>query len=261
MRKRLTFVLTGAIIAALAIAATAAAVLTAPDGNTQEIAVSFKPKKLSKTVPTPVTLDVTTRTVSTTDPSGKPVPAVEAVIDFDKGASIQSKGYPTCAANKLENVSTEVGLEACKKAKIGGGTATALLPSSKGATPENLVVTAYNGKPQGSKPVVLLQAYGQVPVQVTQVLTGVVTKFNKEGFGPRLTIAIPLIAGGGGALTDFHATIFKKYNYKGKQVSYISAVCKTKKLKARGKFVYLDGQSLTPEVTGKCQQKPEQKKK
>jgi hypothetical protein len=210
MRKRLTFVLTGAIIAALAIAATAAAVLTAPDGNTQEIAVSFKPKKLSKTVPTPVTLDVTTRTVSTTDPSGKPVPAVEAVIDFDKGASIQSKGYPTCAANKLENVSTEVGLEACKKAKIGGGTATALLPSSKGATPENLVVTAYNGKPQGSKPVVLLQAYGQVPVQVTQVLTGVVTKFNKEGFGPRLTIAIPLIAGGGGALTDFHASIFKK---------------------------------------------------
>jgi hypothetical protein len=256
LRKRLTIVLTGAIIAALAIAATAAAVLVAPDGNTQEIAVSFKPKKLSKTVPTPVTLDVTTRTTSTTDPSGKPVPAIEAIIDFDKGASIQSKGYPTCDVTKLENVSTEVGLEACKKAKIGGGTATALLPSAKGATPENLVVTAYNGKPQGSKPVVLLQAYGQAPVQVTQVLTGVVTKYNKEGYGPRLTIAIPLIAGGGGALTDFHATIFKKYRYKGKEVSYVSAICKTKKLKARGKFVFRDGQSLTPVVTGKCKQKP-----
>jgi len=256
MRKRLTFVLTGAIIAALAVAATATAVLVAPDGNTQEIAVSFKPKKLSKTKPTPVTLEVTTKTTSTTDPNGKPVPAIEAVIDFDKGASIQSKGYPTCDVTKLENVSTEVGLEACKKAKIGGGAATVLLPSSKGATPEGLTVTAYNGKPQGSKPVVLLQAYGQSPVQVTQVLTGVVTKFNKEGYGPRLTISIPLIAGGGGALTEFHTTVFKKYRFKGKEYSYVSATCKTKKLKARGKFVFRDGQSLTPEIKGSCKQKP-----
>ena len=116
-------------------------------------------------------------------------------------------------------MSTEVGLEACKKAKIGGGTATVLLPSSKGVTPESLTVTAYNGKPQGKKPVVLLQAYGQSPVQVTQVLTGVVTKYNKEGYGPRLTVSIPLIAGGGGALTEFHATIFKKYSYKGKKAA------------------------------------------
>lgn len=261
MRKRLTFALIGAAVAALAVAATATAVLTAPDGNTQEIAVTFKPKKLSKTTPTPVTLEVTTKTASVSDPNGKPVPAVEAVIDFDKGAAIESKGYPTCEATKLENVTAEVGLEACKKAKIGSGSAIALLPSSKGVAAENLTVTAYNGKPQGSKPVVLLQAYGQSPVQVTQVLTGVVSKYNKEGYGPRLTVAIPLIAAGGGALTEFHATIFKKYSYKGKQRSYVSATCKTKKLKARGKFVFKDGQSLTPTLTGKCTQKPEPKKK
>jgi hypothetical protein len=255
MRRRLTYVLTGAIVAALAVAATAAAVLTAPDGNTQEIAVAFKPKKLSKTALTPVTLEVTTKTGTTTEPNGKPVPVTEAIIDFDKGASIESKGYPTCDVTKLENVTTEVGLEACKKAKIGGGSATALLPSSKGVQAEQLTVTAYNGKPQGSKPVVLLQAYGQSPVQTTQVLTGVVTKYNKEGYGPRLTVAVPLIAGGAGALTEFHTSIFKKYNYKGKQRSYVSATCKTKKLKARGKFVFLDGQSLTPTLTGKCAQK------
>jgi hypothetical protein len=256
MRKRLTYVLIGALVAALAAAATAAAVLTAPDGNTQEIAVAIKPTKLSKTTPTPVTLDVTTKTVSTTDPNGKPVPAVEAIIDFDKGTAIESKGYPTCDVTKLENVSTETGLEACKKAKIGNGFATALLPSAKGVIPEPLTVTAYNGKPQGSKPVILLQAYGLAPVQVTQVLTGPVTHYNKEGYGPRLTLAIPLIAGGGGALTEFHATIFKKYKYKGKQRTYVSATCpNSKKLKARGKFVFKDGQSLTPAVTGKCTQK------
>ena len=82
---------------------------------------------------------------------------------------------------------------------------------------------------------VLLQAYGEVPVQTTQVLVGVVTKYNKEGYGPRLTVSIPLIAGGLGALTDFQAMIFKKFNYKGKQRSYVSSKCpKSKKLKARG---------------------------
>ncbi len=260
MRKRLTIALIGAAVAALVAAAGATAVLTAPDGNTQEVGISFKPKKLSKTTPTPVTLDVLTKTGSTTDPNGKPVPVTEAIIDFDKGATIESKGYPTCEASKIENVTTEVGLENCKKAKIGGGSAIALLPTAKGAAPENLTVTAFNGKPQGGKPVVLLQAYGQAPVQVTQVLTGVVSKYNKEGYGPRLTVAVPLIVGGGGALTEFQTSIFKKYSYKGKQRSYVSAVCKTKKLKGRAKFVYLDGQSLTPEVTGTCSQKPEKKK-
>ena len=127
---------------------------------------------------------------------------------------------------KIENVSTEVGLEACKKAKIGSGAATALLPSSKGATPEGLTVTAFNGKPQGGKPVVLLHTYGQSPVQMTPVLTGVVTKLQQGRLRPApRRFRIPLIAGGGGALTDFHTTIFKKYRYKGKEVSYVTATC------------------------------------
>jgi hypothetical protein len=243
------------------VVATAAAVLTAPDGNTQEIAVKIKPTKLFKEKPTPVTLDVTTKTMSVTDPNGKPVPAVKAIIDFPLGATIQSKGYPTCEPGQLEAVTAEVALENCKKAKIGSGQATALLPSSKGAVAEVLEVNAYNGKPQGKKPVVLLQAYGQSPVQVTQVLTGVVSNYNKEGFGPRLSIDIPLIAAGSGSLTDFHAVIFKKYQYKGKTVSYVNATCRNKKLKARGEFIFRDGQSLRPVVKGTCSQKPEKKKK
>lgn len=260
MRKRLTYAVLAAVAAVLALATTAAAVLTAPDGNTQEIAVKISPTKLFKKKATPVKLDVTTKTASTTDPFGKPVPAVEAVIDFAKGTSIHSKGYPTCNQENLEGVTAEVGFEKCRKAKIGSGSATALLPAAKGVATESLIVSAYNGVPVGGHPVVLLQAYGTAPVQTTQVLIGVVTNYNKEGFGPRLTVAIPPIAAGAGALTEFHAVISKKYTYKGKTVGYVNATCPSKKLKARGKFVFKDGQSLTPEVSGKCTQKPEKKK-
>jgi hypothetical protein len=265
MRKRLTLAVALAVGVAVIIVAVAGAaqspVLTAPDGNTQSIAVSFSPQKLSKTRPEPVTLDVTTAT-TTTNPAankGAPIPAVEAIVDFPKGTKIFSKGYPTCDAGLLQNTSTEAALEACKKAKIGGGDGTADLVVGERIFPVGTAITAFNGKPVGGKPVILLHTYSQSPIQTTLVLVGAVSNFNKEGYGPRLDVTIPLIAGGQGAITGFHVKIFKKFRYKGKIQSYISATCATKKLKARGKFVFKDGESLSPELTGKCAQKPEAK--
>jgi hypothetical protein len=261
MRKRLIFMLFAVALAALVAAAGAmSTTLSAPDGNTQGLEVAIKPTKLFKKKPTPIKLEVVTTTGSTKDPNGKPIPVTEAVIDFAKGTAIESKGYPTCDVSQIEGVTATVANEVCRKAKIGGGHATVLLPSSKGASSEALEVTAFNGKPVGGNPVVLLHAFGLAPVQVTQVLVGTVTKYNKEGFGPRLTVPVPAIAGGSGALTEFTATIFKKYSFKGQQRSYVTATCPSKKLKARGKFTFKDGESLTPEVTGKCTQKPEPKK-
>jgi hypothetical protein len=266
MRKRLT----SAVAIAVAVAVTAAGVagavqspvLNGPDGNTQSIAVKITPQKLSKKKAEPVTLDVTTAT-TTTNPSannGAPIPAVEAVVDFPKGLSIFSKGYPTCDAGLLQNTSTEAALEACKKAKIGGGTGTADLVVGTKIFPVTTTITAFNGVPSGGKPVILLHTYSQTPVQTTIVLVGTVSNINKEGFGARLDVQIPLIAGGQGAITGFHVNIFKTFKYKGKKRSYVSSTCLSKKMKIRGKFVFKDGESLTPSVVQKCSQKTEKKK-
>jgi hypothetical protein len=108
----------------------------------------------------------------------------------------------------------------------------------------------------GGKPVILLHTYSQSPIQTTLVLIGTVTNLNKEGYGPRLDVTIPLIAGGQGAITGFHVKIFKTFSYKGKKRSYVSATCLSKKLKSRGQFIFKDNESLTPTLTGKCAQKP-----
>ncbi len=256
MRRRLTSIAVLTALAALAAAASAAAVLTAPDGNTQSILVGSLPKRLSKARPTPIKLEVTTKTTTVTHSNGVPVPAVEAIIDFDRSASIFARGYPTCEAAVLQNTSTETALRLCGRAKIGTGTATALIPVGETVFVENLTVTAFNGRPQGGKPVVLLHSYGRAPVQTTAVLVGVTSRYDREGYGPRLDVSIPLIAGGLGALTDFHASIFKTFTYKGVKRSYVTAMCRTGKLKARGKFVFKDGESLTPKVTQRCKQGP-----
>jgi len=260
MRRSLILAIAVAVAVTIVVASAGAAqspVLQAPDGNTQSIAIKFTPQKLSKTKPSPVTLDVTTAT-TTTNPAankGAPVPAVEAIVDFPKGISIFSKGYPTCDAGLLQNTSTEVALEACKRAKIGGGEGTADLVVGERIFPVGTTITAFNGIPVGGKPVILLHTYSQAPIQTTLVLIGTVTNYNKEGFGPRLDVNIPLIAGGQGAITGFHVKIFKTFSYKGRKRSYVSATCRTKKLRTRGNFVFRDGESLAPEVTPKCSQK------
>lgn len=258
MRKRPTPIVGLAVAiatAALASAAIAGPTVSGPDGNTQAIDVKLSPKKLSATKQTPVTLKVTTKTTSTTAANGVPSPAVGAVVDFDKNTKLFAKGVPTCDPGKIENQSTAIAVRECGRAKIGGGKATALLPVGSQVFTQNQTVTAFNGPPKGGKPVVLLHTYGVSPVQVTLVLEGVVTGLNKEGYGPRLTIKIPLIAGGTGALTDFQTTISKKFNYKGKQHSYVTAECKKSPLKARGAFTFKDNETLTAYSTQGCTKK------
>lgn len=260
MRKRLTFAVAIAVGIAAAVAGVAGAVqspvLNGPDGNTQSIAVKYSPQKLSKTKAEPITLEVRTATDSTTAANGVPVPAVQAIVDFAKGVRIFSRGYPTCDAGLIQNTSTEAALEACKRAKIGGGDGTADLIVGERVFPVGTTITAFNGVPQGGKPVILLHTYSQSPIQTTLVLIGVVSNYGKQGFGVRLDVTIPLIAGGQGAITSFHVKIFKTFSYRGKKRSYVSATCLTRKMKARGEFVFRDGESLTPAVTQKCTQKP-----
>ncbi|HEX7245491.1 MAG TPA: hypothetical protein VF245_08010 [Solirubrobacterales bacterium] len=248
-----------AVGVAVAVAGVAGAVqsptLVGADGNTQSMGVKITPTKRSKTQPTPATLEVTTATGNPTRANGVPIPATRAVVDFPKGVTIFTKGYPTCDPAKLQNTSTEKALEECKRAQIGGGEGSLDLVVGEKVFPVVAGMTIFNGIPQGGKPVILLHLYSQTPIQTTVVLVGVVKSYNKQGFGARLDVTIPLLAGGQGAVTGVKLKVFKKYSYKGKQRSFISATCPTTSWKSRGEFVFLDGESLTPSVKGKCAQK------
>jgi hypothetical protein len=266
MRRRpiliavLAAALTAAIAASAALAGPVGAPISSPNGNSQAVGSVITPKKLFKKTFTPGALEVTTK-LTTTAANGVPVPTVNVVIDFDKNAKIFTKGLPTCNPAKLQNQSTELAERACKNAKIGGGTAVALLQSGSNVYTINQTVTAFNGIPKGGKPTVLLHTYGVTPIQTTLVLEGTVANINKEGYGPELNVNVPLIAGGQGALTDFNVKIQRTWKYKGNKVSFISAKCpNSKKLKVRSIFTFRDGQTANPTYVQKCAQKPEPKK-
>jgi hypothetical protein len=264
MHKRLILIASLAALVAIAIpvsAAIAGETVTGPDGNTQSMEAAISPQALYKKTASPGSLfvDVKTGTIGST--TGAPSPAVHDVIDFDQNLALASKGLPTCNAAKLQNTSTEAAERACASAIIGKGEATTLLPLGTLYT-EPTKVTAFNGVPQGGKPVVLLHAYGTSPVQTTLILVGVVTNLGKEGYGPRLDVTIPPIAGGSGAITDFQVKIQKTWTYKGKKKSFINAKCPaSRKLRYRGAFTYKDGTTITATHTQACTPKAEPKKK
>jgi hypothetical protein len=259
MRKSSTTIVASAVALVVAITASVAfagAPVTGTDGNSQSIDVKIGPKKLSGTKLTPATLEVTTKVTNATTKGNVPVPATNVVVDFDKTAKLFTKGLPTCNAAQLQSVSTEIAKQSCKRAIIGKGKAAALLPVGSSIFTVDQTVTAFNGAPTGGKPTVLLHSYGTTPVQTTLVLVGVVTNYNKQGYGPRLDVTVPLIAGGAGALTDFNVKIDKKWKYKGKSRSFISAKCpNSKKLKARGAFTFKDGETITALSNQSCQQR------
>jgi hypothetical protein len=262
MHKRSILIAGLAALAAIAIpvaAASAGKAVTGPDGNTQSLEASVAPKALFKTTASPAALNVEVRT-GTTDPSGVPSPAVHDVIDFDQNLALATKGLPTCTSQQLQNTTTEAAEAACADAKIGSGNATTLLPLSVLYT-EPTKVTAYNGAPQGGKPVVLLHAYGTSPIQTTLVLIGTVSDLGKEGFGPRLDVAIPPIAGGSGVITDFKVKIQKTWTYKGKKMSFVNAKCPAaRKLKYRGAFSFKDGTTIEADSSQACTPKSEPRK-
>jgi len=263
MHKRFTLIASLAALVAIAIPASAAIAgetVTGPDGNTQSIEASVAPAALYKKTASPAALNVEVKT-GTTASSGVPSPAVHDVIDFDQNLSLATKGLPTCTAQQLQNTTTEAAEAACGKAKIGSGSAITLLPLSVLYT-EPTKVTAFNGAPQGGKPVVLLHAYGTSPIQTTLVLVGIVSNYGKEGYGPRLDVTIPPIAGGAGVITDFKVKIQKSWTYKGKKMSFVNAKCPaSKKLKYRGGFTYADGTTINADTTQSCTPKPEPTKK
>jgi hypothetical protein len=259
-------------IAALAVAALAAIAaspapaapgptVTGADGNTQNLESLLAPKRLFAKTLAPAALRVHVETHSVSAPNGVPSPATHVFLDFDRNAALFTKGLPTCDPSLVQSVSTEVAEQACGKAKIGSGTATALLISGSKVYPVEQVVTAFNGVPKGGRPTVILQTYGTTPLQTSLVLIGTVSNYGKEGYGPRLDLDVPLLAGGQGSLVNFAVKIERKWSYKGKKRSFVSAKCpKPKKLKARAMFTYRDGQELTATSTQKCTQRPEPRK-
>jgi hypothetical protein len=253
MRKHLIWIL------AVAVAGSAVAVAYADSTGTSSSAVKMKltPSKLSKKKFKNAKLAVETSTLSNTNPGtpthpgNVPVATKDVSLKFDKDIKFTSKGLSQCKTS-LENTTTQTALSLCGKSKVGGGAATACISGGVSGVPctglISFKVTAFNGKPKGGKPTILLHSRNDAN-SLTTVLVGTLNPKTNV-----LDVPIPSSVYNLATITDFKTTVSKSYKSKGKKRSYVSARCSHKKLTMKGTFSYVSASEPTdhPTATSKC---------
>jgi len=211
----------------------------------------FSPKALSKTKLTPISLDVSGK-IATVD--GTHPPALkEFILETDKNGAVNVPGYPKCTSGKLQSRDSKSAKAVCGSAILGEGTTDVQIQFPEQAPiPVKSPLILFNGGTSGGKTTFFVHAYITVPTPAAIVTTVKITKINNGRYGLKSVASVPKIAGGSGSVTAFNLHVDKKYNYKGKQVSVLTAKCPDGKLQAKGQAKFSDGTVANAEVIRTC---------
>jgi hypothetical protein len=180
----------------------------------------------------------------------------QTVLTFDTAFKFDPGNIPDCNPALLTGKDAAGAVAACGPSQVGQGAATNR-SNPTGAQTLPGVVSAFNGVPSGSNPVILLHV-DIIGSTTSPILTGTLT-------GNTLTVQIPASPF---VLTHFDTTInqirTKKANKKkGKPAKYyVSAKCNDGKWDHAETTTFADGSSKSAvSPTQKCKKKKTKKKK
>jgi hypothetical protein len=260
MRTMRTYlVLAAAAVAGLAVSAAALAGETVQSGVKQTFDANVKPGKLPANdfqgVGVKVSVEGCFVDPGTEDCSQTAVPAnpdakrVLIILDRKNMAlntteakKCKIQGSAEQQANALASLPPDQAKKACGNGSvIGRGNAAA---QSVGADRTEIPaeVTAFNGKPKGGKPTILLHAFSE-EANTGTVPLGVVKAKNK------IDISVDPLLGGAARLRSFTVTL--------KKDDYVQASCPDKKIANSSKWQYRDvpGETITVRDSQKCTKK------
>ena len=190
------------------------------------------PKALPKKKMAPVNVRVRGQISSAA--GGHPAAFREIVIDFDRNGSVDTTGLPVCKGGELEARDTKTAKRVCGKTIVGQGSGDiqVAFPEQR-PIPITAPITAFNGGTKRGKTTLFIHTFITVPVPAAVVTTVTIKKVKKGRYGIATVSKIPVIAGGSGSVLSFDIQFGKKYSYKGKKRSYITAKCTDGKFHAK----------------------------
>jgi len=256
MRRGILSIVVLAVVAisvsGLAVAAGADKPETVTAGNLElTFNGGFNPDKLPKKTLAPISLTVGGK-IKTRDGSHPPA-LKEVLVETDRNGAVTTVGFPTCRTSQLQSQDTDSAEAICRKAIIGKGRTSvviALAEQKPISVTSNLLV--FNGGTRGGVTTFLIHAFITVPTPAAIVTTVKIKKINKGRYGLLSVASIPKIAGGSGSVTSFSLTINKRYTYKGKKLSVLSAKCPDGKLQAKGTAIFADGTQASAGIIRTC---------
>jgi hypothetical protein len=255
MRRRLTAL---AVAVGLLACASLAQATVVQEGNIRITVLSqVLPYKLPRRGTAPIAVFVSGHL---SEPHGGiPSQLQEMTVEVNKHGLLQSKGLPACPLRLLQPASTERALASCQDALIGSGQfwAHIVLPD-QGAYPTHGRLLIFNGKQKG-KPVIFTHIFTANPFFSSFVIPFSIRKKNNGAYGTKLTASLPQALGDWGYVDRIKLTLKRKYEYRGRKLSYFNAGCPAPEGSKRtvfplalASFAFADGTDISAKVEKAC---------
>lgn len=180
-----------------------------------------------------------------TDDGSHP-PALKTMnIDFDKSIQLNAKGLPVCKKSQLVAQTTATAKKACPDAIVGTGEGEVevAFPEQKPFAAKGPIVL-FNGGVHAGTTLLFVHAYVAVPAPTAVIAAVKISRIHRGHYGIHTVSEIPAIAGGAGSVIKFKLTIGRKFTYRGKKESYLTASCPTGLYYTEGKILFSDDSML-----------------
>jgi hypothetical protein len=217
----------------------------------------FSPRKLPRKDFAPVTVSLAGALRAA---DGSPLPRLRRLeLDLAGGSLLDVRGLPTCSKRQLEVNSVGGALALCRDALVGSGRLDIeILVPGQASFQFHASLRAFNGRFPNGQRAVWLHVYGSEP-PVVLVLAFALRHEQGSAFPNRLVAEVPASVGPLPHLARFEMSFGRRFAYRGKERSYISARCPLPPFLdasilpvARATYELDDGRSLSTSIVRGC---------
>jgi hypothetical protein len=197
-------------------------------------------------------------------PRGESPPALREIeVAVNRAGKLSTMGLPRCHRNRLEGATPSEALSACGTALIGSGgiVGRASLADDQARTDLRAEVLLFNSSDNG-RPTILAHVYQAQPVPIMRVFTFRIRRPPTGTFGTVLTGKLPESLNRNGYLKSIFLNLERRYRFRGKQRSYLSAACSAPAgfdlatfSFGRASMAFDDGRTLSSTLVRSCRVK------
>jgi len=248
----------GAVLMLAASAVLASAQVVQKNDVRLSISGKLSPRKLPRKGTAPISVAVGWAT-STAD--GSAPPELRSLqIEINRHGFFDYAGLPNCPYSKIQPASTQRALAGCRQSLVGRGTFNAEVAlRGQGKSYESAgELLLFRGEKKG-RAVLYGQIYSAHPFATSFVIPFAVRTKRSGPYGTVLAATLPRALRSWGNLTAIEMKLGRRYSYRGRRHSFISAGCPTPRgfsrasfHLARASFAFIGGMRLSSIVAGSC---------
>lgn len=214
------------------------------------------PLALPRTHPAPVSVELEGK-IATAD--GTPLPQVKQVkVELAGPGVLATEGLPLCPQARIEHADNHQAMSRCGGALVGHGTLAAEVDIPNQAPFRiDAQLLAFNGRTASGRKAIWIHAYAADP-PISLVLPFVVHP-GSQAFPTALIAAVPRSLGPLPRLAIFRLHLYRRFRFRGRVHSYISASCPVPPAFtagflsfARATYSFSDGRDVRVETVRSC---------